>query len=849
MHDEMSLQINELTLAQVDQYDYHVPPATAASDVVAEFERQPEVPGVIVRAGLEVSGVLSRQKCLELLSHRFGTSLFLDAPIKKMADAHGQNYLALPNSMGIQAAAQKSLNRPRAMVYDPVLVIDSDGYPRLLSTYDLLLAQSRMLGQANRIIRKHMEAAEMANRAKTGFLANMSHEIRTPMNAILGMTELLLGTEMTTQQREFLSIVAESGETLLAIIDDILDISKIEAGKVTVEKTEVDLATLMEDVVKSLAVRAHRKGIELSCLCDASIPTKVIGDPVRLRQIAFNLLGNAVKFTEEGEVTLEVRPVSGSSTDLAVHFVVRDTGIGIATDKLETIFESFEQADTSTTRRFGGTGLGLAISSKLVQLMGGRIWVESSLGQGSAFHFTAHFDLPAPVTQSTANEVLAGTRILAVGNQDISRRFLVELLCGLGAKAQDAACMEEAFGRVRAATRQKASFHAILVDSDSFHLDIFDWLHDLRVASADTAKVILAWSPGAGRLDPSTCQHQGIDAWLAKPIARKGLRNTLAKVLDRPVPDDGAAERPKPAADGEPLLPLKILLAEDSPINQKLATALLGQLGHHVEVAKNGEEALAKLECDHYDLVLMDVQMPVLDGFEATARIRKKEIDSQQHLPVIAVTAHAVKGDRERCLAAGMDEYVSKPIRTSEVTAAMRNVLTQAARRGKERSGQGELSPEDRKAEPLKTTCPADCSDQGSDKSVTPPTPTECQGSEPAVINWEAALQCAEGNEQMLRLAANLFLEHHRELLDNVRDAVATSDPSALKRTAHTFKGAVRYFGPGPLFDRAYQLEILGGEGNVVAAHIVLHAVEREMPTFLAAIDRFLARDAMLDWA
>ena len=849
MHDETSLQINEFTLAQVGQYDYHVPPSTAASDVVAEFERQPEVPGVIVRAGLDVMGMLSRQKCLELLSHRFGTSLFLDAPIKKMADAHGQNYLAVPDSMGVQAAAQKCLSRPRAMVYDPVLVIDSEGYPRLLSAYDLLLAQSRMLGQANRIIRKHMEAAETANRAKTGFLANMSHEIRTPMNAILGMTELLLGTELTTQQREYLSIVAESGETLLAIIDDILDISKIEAGKVTMEKTEVDLATLTEDVVKSLAVRAHRKGIELSCLCDARIPPKVIGDPVRLRQIAFNLLGNAVKFTEKGEVTLEVRPAEEPSADLALHFVVRDTGIGIAADKLETIFESFEQADTSTTRRFGGTGLGLAISSKLVGLMGGRIWVESSLGEGSAFHFTAHFELPAHAEQSPRNDVLAGSRILAVGSQDASRSFLVEQLRDLGAHAQDGASMEEAFGQVRAATRRKASFDVILVDSDCFEQEIFDWLHDLREASADTAKVILTWSPGAGRLDPSTCQQQGVDGWLSKPVHRKGLRNTLAKVLGRPLPDDGDAGRQKPATDVEPLPPLKILLAEDSPINQKLATALLSQLGHRVEVAKNGEEALAKLECDRYDLVLMDVQMPVLDGFEATARIRKKERGTGQHLPVIAVTAHAVKGDRQRCLNAGMDEYVSKPIRTSAITIAMRNVLDQVTRHGAESPGQEELPPEDREAKPVEETCPADHSDRDKSESAAPEATAERRGNESAVIDWEVALQCAEGNEQMLRLAANLFLEHHRELLDNVSAAVAASDAATLKRTAHTLKGAVRYFGPGLLFDRAYQLEILGGEGNVAAAHAVLHAIEREMPEFLAAIDRFVARDGMLDRA
>ena len=846
MHDDTSLHISEFTLADVQQHDYYVCPATAASEVVAEFERQPEIPGVIVRDGLTVLGVLSRQKCLELLSHRFGTSLFLDAPIKRMADAHGQEYLALPDSEEVQSAAQKCLGRPRAMVYDPLVVIDPDSYPRLLSAYDLLLAQTRMLGQANRIIRRHMEAAEMASQAKTGFLANMSHEIRTPMNAILGMAELLLGTEMTTQQREYLSIIAESGETLLAIIDDILDISKIEAGKLSVERTEINVPALMEEVVKSLAVRAHDKGIELSCLCDARIPHSLLGDPVRLRQIAFNLLGNAIKFTDEGEVTLEVRPDEETGDELSLHFAVQDTGIGIEPDKLGTIFESFEQADSSTTRRFGGTGLGLAISSKLVGLMDGEIWVGSEVGEGSVFHFTARFRLSNTSTRPDRSEFFRGTKVLAVCDRAGSLRFLEENLRNLGADSHGAPSMEEAFGQVRAATRRKEPFDIILVDSDSFEQEVFDWVHDLREASAGTARVVLTWSPGAGRIDPGKCQQQGVEGWLSKPIVRKSLRNTLGAILGRTLPDEDATDPRRSSVSEENLPTLNVLLAEDSPINQKLAVGLLKQLGHRAEVAKNGEEALAKLENDHYDLVLMDVQMPVLDGFEATARIRKREKETGQHIPIIAVTAHAVKGDRERCLAAGMDEYVSKPIRTSALVVTMRAALDQAAECLN--AADKERPPEEMNHNPAIPGRPCPDKESTDAEPVRPDSMaamTESRESGP--IDWQVALRCAEGNQQMLRLAASLFLEHQRELLSDVRKAVEASDAPLLKRTAHTFRGAVRYFGPGPLFDRAYQLEILGSEGNVAAAGAVLRNIERELPAFLIAINRFLTEDAVLD--
>ena len=504
-------------------------------------------------------------------------------------------------------------------------------------------------------LRQATIAAQAANRAKSEFLANMSHEIRTPMNGIAGMTELALSTEDRAEQREFMSLVRSSAESLLVIINDILDYSKIEAGKIVLDAVPFRVADLVAASVKGLAVEAHAKGLELVCEVSPEVPAELIGDPLRLRQALLNLAGNAVKFTQQGEVVVSVGCEQAGQYDTVLHVAVRDTGIGLTSEQQARLFRPFEQADSSTTRKYGGTGLGLAISAQIVRLLGGRIWVESAPGAGSTFHFTVRFRNAGSgevVTTAKAERQLAGMPVLVIDDNATVRRVLRDGLQLWGAVTQEAESVKQGLAMIREAGAAQHEYRVVLVDESIPDLDAFeDWW---RVQSAGVVtRAILMATSNTGRRPTRMTR-------LLKPIHGAELLTAICECTAAQQDAPGQAKTLQDSGRAGPRL--RILLAEDNPVNQRLAVAMLKRLAHEVQVAGNGAEAVTYCSERSYDLIFMDVQMPEMDGIEATRRIREQERSGRAHTPIIAMTAHAMTGDRESCLAAGMDDYVSKPV-------------------------------------------------------------------------------------------------------------------------------------------------------------------------------------------
>ena len=552
----------------------------------------------------------------------------------------------------------------------------NDEVGELIDGFNTMLSEIQLRDQ---VLQEARKAAECANRSKSEFLANMSHEIRTPLNGIVGMTDLALDTQLTEDQREYLDTVKLSADTLLVVINDILDFSKIEAGKIELETIPFGLREWLEMTLKTIALRADEKNLELLCDVAPDVPNLVKGDSNRLRQVILNLLGNAVKFTNSGEVAVavSVEPGTEDDEDYVLRFTTSDTGIGIPAAKRVLIFDAFSQADTSTTREYGGTGLGLSICKQLVEMMGGRIWVESEPGQGSKFHFTARLtpanahDVPARKMLSTA--ALDGVRVLILDDNCTNLRILERMLNAWGMRPKSVGDGEEAIAELLTEAQRGDPYRLILTDMYMPGMDGFAFVTLTRQKPELTAVAIMMLTSRSHKGDLARCRELGLAACLLKPIRESELQQAVVQVLEAHLEANIASIVPGQLSEKRQDTPvsLRVLVGEDNAVNQRLAVWLLEKFGHRVVVAGNGREVLARLGAERFDLILMDIQMPEMDGVAATAAIREKERLTGEHLPIVALTANAMKGDREKYLACGMDDYLPKPIRAPDLKAIL----------------------------------------------------------------------------------------------------------------------------------------------------------------------------------